>query len=721
MPQQASSGPFLTALKKILALARKAPPLLVLSLALLATLLAWQVTRVENERKASTVFVLRTEQLATEINRRLLTYEQILRGAEGLFAVHDSVTRTVWRDYVALLRLNETMPGIQGLGFAKAVQPHERAAHISEVRAEGFPDYDIRPNGTRATYTSIVYLEPFSERNLRAFGYDMFSEPVRRAAMEQARDTASVRVSGKVKLVQEADDKPQAGFIMYAPVYRSGKAPATLEGRRNALIGYVYAPFRAEDFMQGLLDHPMREINLEIFDGETTDANSLLYNSDGKRDAGPNMDPAFTRTSVLNVNGSSWTLHFIAAREFKSMYGSVLANFVLGAGTLMSLLLFGMARGVTKRHAAAEARAEDMTRALSSSAARMGGIIHASMEAIVSVDENQHIVIFNPAAETMFRCKAEDTIGSPLSRFIPERFRDTHHRHVERFGITGTSDRQMGKQRDLYGLRANGEEFPIEASISQITENGRKLYTVMLRDITRRKQDEAALDESRLQLRELAASVQNAREEEKNHIARELHDDLGQSLTALKMDLSLLANKLPATDRFSADKIKSMRGLIDDTVTSVRRIASDLRPVMLDDLGLMPAIDWLTHDFSQRTGINVKLNIANHNIRLDKDAETALYRAIQEALTNVARHAKAMQITISMAHSNQGFTVKICDDGTGISVEDQRKRKSLGLLGMRERVQILGGQMNVSGAPGEGTAIEIILPVSVIQKTAENE
>jgi PAS domain S-box-containing protein len=392
-----------------------------------------------------------------------------------------------------------------------------------------------------------------------------------------------------------------------------------------------------------------------------------------------------------------------------------LPNTILGLGTLISLLLFAIAHARNNQRARAEALAKQMTYALRESEARMTGIFHASMEAIISVDEHQHIVMFNPAAETVFRCKADDVIGSPLSRFIPERFRNAHHQHVERFGATGTSERRMGKQLALYGLRADCEEFPLEASISQIEQNGKKLYTVMLRDITQRKLAEQELEASRHQLRELAASVQAAREEEKARIARELHDDLGQQLTALKMDLSWLARRLSG-EPLLTEKIQAMQALTSTSVGSLRRIASDLRPTMLDDLGLAPAIEWLAQDFAERSSIKVHLSINDHAYRLTKDAETAVYRIVQEALTNVMRHANAANVFISTEYTEKGFLLTIRDDGVGIAPGSRRKAKSFGLLGMRERVHVFGGAISLTGEPGRGTTIEVELPRNIIQE-----
>ncbi|MGB8337446.1 MAG: CHASE domain-containing protein [Burkholderiales bacterium] len=711
----ASKSKTISTSNNLTALFAKAPPWLVLVLALISTLVAWYATQTDSDVKADHAFQLHAEKITTEIRARLDAYEQVLRGGVGLFAVNNALTRTQWHDYVSHLRLAESFPGIQGVGFTKVITPDQLSAHVAAVRAEGYPDYDVRPAGPREIYASIIYLEPFSGSNLRAFGYDTFSEPVRRAAMERARDSGNISATGKLKLVQEDGEKLQAGFILYAAIYRNGKIPATVEQRRSELLGYVSAPFRIDDFMAGLSNLPADQVQLKIYDGTQPTPDTLLFDNSSNRETASAM---LSHHTTLQAAGRPWSLAFSLAAELLAGYSSALPNTILGGGTLISLLLFAIAQALTNQRAKAEAIAKDMTEALRESESRMTGIIGAAMEAIISVDDKQHVIMFNAAAENVFRCKAEDAIGSPLSCFLPERFRAAHHQHVERFGATGTSERRMGKQLALYGLRADGEEFPIEASISQIEQYGKKLYTVMLRDITQRKIVEQELEASRKQLRELAVSVQKAREEEKSRIARELHDDLGQQLTALKMDLSWLAHRVPKEVAL-AEKIQAMQALTNSSVTSLRRIASDLRPTMLDDLGLAPAIEWLTQDFAQRSGVKVHLNIGQHSQRLNKDAETAVYRIVQESLTNVTRHAKATNVFINMAYNEKRFSLTVRDDGIGLAPGSARKGKSFGLLGMKERVHVFGGTIYIAGQSDGGTTIEVVLPASVIQEEAQ--
>ncbi|MGN2390742.1 PAS domain S-box protein [Pelomicrobium sp. G1] len=355
-----------------------------------------------------------------------------------------------------------------------------------------------------------------------------------------------------------------------------------------------------------------------------------------------------------------------------------------------------------------------MGRALRDSEARMSGIVQSAMDAIITVDENQRIVLFNPAAEKVFRCPAAEAIGSPLERFIPERFRAAHRRHVERFAATGATSRKMGDTTVLYGLRAGGEEFPIDASISQVMVGGRRLYTVVLRDITLRRQAEEELRESHDRLRELTAALESVREEERARISRELHDELGQQLTALRMDVSWLASRLSSGSLAVLEKLNGMKATIDATVRATRQISAELRPLVLSELGLVAAAEWLVQDFSRRTGIKAQLDldVDEHSLALDDRLATAMFRALQESLTNVARHSGASRVNVSLAAPNGALVLKVQDNGKGMAPGEERKSGAFGLLGMRERVQALGGETMVRSSPGKGTTVEVSVPLN---------
>lgn len=446
--------------------------------------------------------------------------------------------------------------------------------------------------------------------------------------------------------------------------------------------------------------------------------------------------------------------------------------------------------------------------------------------------------MINPAALAMFGLDREQALGMHLEQLIPQRLRGQHRRHVQRFGDSGEIERPMHNRGDVSGVRANGEEFPLEAAIfrSEVVQPGgaQTYYTALLRDlselrrlgavigqlnlrlrslferlpvaiciteaervvyanrasarlvglpspsamlgcsifdflsagsheavrsqlrtlgqgetsavlagalrhadgsvreielvmaelpdhenvfvqivindVTQRSRERKDLLRSRRALRELSASMVEAREAERQRIARELHDELGQRLTAMKLELSACLREHPGAAL--AERAKNMLDMLDETVASARRIAMDLRPLMLDDLGLVEAVEWLVQDFSSRNGIKVELHIGPGLGAPPTQMATTLYRIVQEALTNISRHAKASRVTIALEEDGQELHLSIQDNGVGFPLEPQARRaKSFGLLGIRERVLMLGGRLVVGNVAEGGARLLVRLPV----------
>ncbi|MFC2142064.1 sensor histidine kinase, partial [Acidobacteriota bacterium] len=236
----------------------------------------------------------------------------------------------------------------------------------------------------------------------------------------------------------------------------------------------------------------------------------------------------------------------------------------------------------------------------------------------------------------------------------------------------------------------------------------------VLTDITERRKMEIELQRSQEELRSLSQYIQSVREKESTRIAREIHDELGQKLTALKMDLSWLSQRIVLSDvgqsKYS-EKVGSMSSLIDKTILTVQKICSELRPGLLDDLGLVPAIEWLAQDFQMRTDIQCQTHLSCGDQEFDPDISTAMFRISQEALTNVVRHAKASKVIIRLREHDGALELEIGDNGKGIKDKDILNPKSLGLMGMRERIWPFGGEFNLKGLPAQGTTLLVRIPM----------
>jgi PAS domain S-box-containing protein len=236
-------------------------------------------------------------------------------------------------------------------------------------------------------------------------------------------------------------------------------------------------------------------------------------------------------------------------------------------------------------------------------------------------------------------------------------------------------------------------------------------------EIEDRKKAEDALQCSLEELRALAARLQSVREEERTRVAREIHDELGQALTGIMLESASLIRELPRGAKQQLNRAESIMKLAHETIQSVRRISTELRPGILDDLGLIAAIEWAAEEFQSRTGTNCRLDLPEDDIVIDQERATALFRILQETLTNVARHANATQVNVRLANEEGTLILEVHDNGKGINKQELSAGRSLGILGMRERALLLGGGLAISGAPGQGTTIEVRIEETYHKKT----
>lgn len=295
----------------------------------------------------------------------------------------------------------------------------------------------------------------------------------------------------------------------------------------------------------------------------------------------------------------------------------------------------------------------------------------------------------------------DDVEGKRIGELLPG-IRDAHPELFEIYGrvaLTGQPERfefYMEPLREWFWVSVYSPEIGY--------------FVAVFDSITQRKLAENELRDSRRQLRELSAFLQNVREEERTRIARELHDELGQALTALRIDLDWLDAKLPQKEARIGDKLALMREQVAKTVESVRRISQDLRPGVLDDLGLAAAIEWQAEQFQERTGVKCTLVMNREEFELDSPVATSVFRIVQEALTNVARYAEAKEVIITVSEEAYGIRLRVRDDGKGFDAAVKPGKKSYGLLGIRERVSMLGGAVDITSSPGAGTSILAWIP-----------
>ena len=317
--------------------------LAILLLGLVLTTIATEFSVYEAKSDINKEFALICNEIKSVVYVRLHAHAVFLRSGAALFEASDSVTRHEFSIFYKHSKIDKNLPGIQGIAYSKLIAQSELQHHIESIRSEGFPDYTVLPQGERALYAPIIYIEPISNRNLRAFGYDGLSEPVRRKAMELSCDSNLAVLSGKVRMVQETNEDVQAGTLMYVPVYRQGMPITTLEQRRAAIKGWVYSPYRMTNLMRGILgvrdSISHQRIRLQVYDNDTLSNKGLLFDSQKNDTLAHKARFSCEMALPINFNGKHWQLKFTQSNPQNLFLDGEPLTVMLG-GFVMSLLLF---------------------------------------------------------------------------------------------------------------------------------------------------------------------------------------------------------------------------------------------------------------------------------------------------------------------------------------------------------------------------------------------
>lgn len=339
-------------------------------------------------------------------------------------------------------------------------------------------------------------------------------------------------------------------------------------------------------------------------------------------------------------------------------------------------------------------------------------LLHNAPDTILTVDNRGRIMFVN---KPMWGYSTTALVGTSILEYVPEAEHPTVLRCLSqafRFNrrsmcdVQGTNAGASEWFNFSFGTpHAEGET----ASAARKTKGALLSTTLMIREISEHKRKEASLRASGEQFRDFAAHTDAVREEERTRVAREIHDELGQALTALKLDLAWVQGKT-ARNATVRKKMRSMIADIDDTIERVRRISSELRPSILDDLGLIAAVEWQLGQFRKRTRTRTEFVCTEENLVLSSEAAAAVFRVVQEALTNIMRHAKATKVTVKLDRVSEGVCISIVDNGKGMVRSQETALKSLGIVGMKERIARFGGEFKLFSEPGKGTRLEITIP-----------
>ncbi|MBI3371626.1 MAG: CHASE domain-containing protein [Betaproteobacteria bacterium] len=657
------------------------------------------------------------------IEKRLRSYVGVTYGLKALFAARGSLSRAEFHRYVESLDLKQNYPGFEVLNYARHIQAREKRHLEEEVRRDtsldprGYPEFMIKPPGNRPEHHVLIYLEPMVGNEF-AFGLDIGSTDVRAKAINRLRDTGELISSGR--LLSVGKDR-FVGLAMRLTVYRDGARLNTVDDRRAAFVGTVGAGYDVRNLMTGVLDETtMTSMRYRLYDAGTVGEDrtekqqlTLLYDSAQKADGVPRDDVAmpsgashFDAMLPFELAGRTWELHFSAPQSaFVQRADAQLPWLVLAGGLLSSALLFGVLYSFASSRERAVALAGEITRELRESEMSLADAQQLARLGSWALDMNAREMTCS--AETLRILGLEPSAAPlPYDAFLSR----LHPVDRVAFDAAVALSAGMATTGSLeYRLEHGGsDERWVHFILQPLPDsNGAQLRGTIM-DVTERKRAEQTERESAVQIRDLLRRLVSVQEAERRRLAADLHDLVGQNLSVLGIGLETIRGSLPdKTARNSAKTFDDMAQLMKETMGSVRQVMSDLRPPLLDDYGLYKAIEWHARQFELRTGLPVSVHGDTLQPRPAPEVELAMFRIVQEALTNAAKHAAASQARIALTTGAGRVRLVIEDNGRGVLPvhgANDRPHAGWGMAVMRERAEAVGGGMRVE-CPRKGTRI----------------
>ena len=641
-------------------------------------------------------------EIRRSIAERLADSAEALLACAGFFDASDSVTRDEWRTFTRRLGLDRRLPGIQGIGFERMIPAGGLARHIQDIRGSGFPAYKVWPEGERDAYSAVVYIEPFSGTNLRAFGFDGLSESVRRKALVRARDENAPALSGKVTLVQETGQDLQAGALMYVPVYRKGSPVDTPERRRAAILGWVYSPYRMGDLMRGTLENwesklVDRPLFLRVYDGDSTSAEDLLYDSRvGDGDSARSTKVALTLQIPMDFAGRRWTLVFTQLGELVSgpAFISIVVFFI--TGTVISLLAFFLVLSWLRTRAEALRIADRLTGEMREILWRMDSVIEWTRLGTWQWNVQTGEAVFNEQWANMLGYKLDELAPVGITTWesltFPEdtkKVRDLLERHFSgELPYFDCECRMVHKDGRLVWIRDRGRVFTRDG-------NGKPLMMFGTHsDITDRKEAEKAL---------LKTS------EENKNLLGELQHRVKNSFAMISSMMAI------ASGSNASPETKLALEELDSRVRSVSELYS-----LLHSSGSFTELR--LDDYCAR--VAAPLVGLNGNIAMSPDMEGIVVSAkkaapigliLTELMTNAVKYAfpgnRPGTVFVSLKKAGAGAALEVRDDGVGLPEGFVAGSSGMGLMLVQALVGQIGGAFRMEGgADGTRCVLEYPLP-----------
>ncbi len=723
----------------------------VLGLSLLLTASATFVAKNQLEERAVERFQVRVGEISDAIRERFALYEQALHGTRGLFNASNYVDRQEFKSYVDSLNIDTRLPGIQGIGYSIPLEPNALGEHISSIRQEGFSDYVVKPEGEREQYSAIIYLEPFDWRNQRAFGYDMWSNEMRRLAMKRAKEEGLTSTSGLITLVQETEEDVQRGFLTYVPVYKSGETPNTIEARKAEFQGWVYAAFRANNFMRGIRVAADEKVAYQIYDGKALAPSAKLFDSvelSSNKSEMTASDP-LEYVDTLELQGRSWTIHYRGSKSQMLQAGEMSDPvYVLIAGVVVNTLLFYVL--ISLRHLNRETRksAQEIEfkykQSLNNLLEKEESINNAKQQAslffdlapvaFVVVNKQGNIVNVNERAKELFGYEKNELIDQNVDVLIPQDLILKHIARREKDTKVATGETMVAGGA-IKAQRKDGTSFLSQINLVNTISDGEVNIIASVRDVSEQAEFEQALKDAK----EFAEKSSKAKSDFVANMSHEIRTPLNAVLGSAQLlertKLNDVQNKYIGMIRGAGE---ALLGIINDIL--------DFSKIESGNLELAP-VEFDLDDILSRVSMMMSVNAADENLHLivliDEDLPNNYIGdslRIQQVLINLianaikfTEHGEVILAIRLVSRTSDEVTLHFSVSDTGIGItEAQRKNlfkafsqadtsitrqfggTGLGLTISSKLVKLMGDEIYVKSEEGKGSefGFQISLPLA---------
>lgn len=704
-------------------------PLFIFLIGAVVSFLLWNTFNNMHERDEIHAFEHEADHIEEQIAHRLNVYTHVLQGARGLFEASQAVERDEWRSFVAGWNLEETFPGIQALGYSIVVESENLAAHIEQVRSEGFPAYTVYPETVGDFYLPIVYIEPFEGSNLQAFGYNQLSEPTHQTALDLARDTGEITMTGKVTLPQETAENPQAGFLLFLPIYQNGAPVETVEERQEAIIGYVFCAFRMNDLMDGIFQaKEVMGVDFAIYDGPMANMESEMYVSNGNSSSYKTADARQHAENTIQLYEHEWTLIAMTSPAFGlSPSQEIFAPLALITGLILSFLFSLLLYNYNTMRLRAKNLATKMTMhlrnekdALAESTAKTSAILKSIGDGVIATDKTGKILFINRAAIRMLGLGlSEDLTGKKLM--------DVTHMCDDTGKLLPNPKRPLiqileGEAASITSntcsyLRKGGTPIPVALTTTPIFLRKKLIGAIeVFRDTTRDKEVDRMKTEfvsfASHQLRTPLTSIKwyaelllkgtlgKLNKQQKQYLT-EIHkgDERMVHLVESLLNVSRLELGTLDIDRKKLDLTQLMRSVLNEVLPQIKE----------------KKIHMGTH-FEPMPKLNTDANL--------------LQMIFQNLVTNAVTYSKnngSVKVTLKYSKKDRTYLITVQDDGCGIPITEQNKifskmfraknvlEKSpngigLGLYIVKMAVEKLKGKVWFKTEEHKGTTFFVSLP-----------